>query len=72
MSGPAIGGKTADQRRAAENIAYGHGDFASTLKQWISSAGHRANLLLHGAKSIGVAHARHGQRTYWAMVTGAK
>jgi len=57
---------------AAENIAYGHSDFPSTLKQWINSAGHRANLLLHGAKWIGVAHARNGQRTYWAMVIGAK
>jgi uncharacterized protein YkwD len=56
--------------RAAENIAYGYADFASTLKQWINSAGHRANLLLHGAKWIGVAHAQNGQRTYWAMVIG--
>jgi hypothetical protein len=46
--------------RAAENIAYGHADFASTLKQWTNSSGHRANLLLHGAKWVGVAHA-HGQ-----------
>lgn len=38
--------------RAAENIAYGYVDFASTLKQWINSAGHRADLLLHGAKWI--------------------
>jgi hypothetical protein len=58
--------------RAAENIAYGHADFANTLKQWINSAGHRANLLLHGAKWIGVAHAQNGHRYYWAMVIGAK
>jgi uncharacterized protein YkwD len=58
--------------RAAENIAYGYADFSSTLKQWINSAGHRANLLLHGAKWIGVAHAQNGHRTYWAMVIGAK
>jgi len=56
--------------RAAENIAYGHADFASTLKQWINSTGHRANLLLHGAKWIGVAHAQNSHRTYWAMVIG--
>ncbi|MGC1941090.1 MAG: CAP domain-containing protein [Pseudolabrys sp.] len=56
--------------RAAENIAYGHADFASTLKQWTNSAGHRANLLLHGAKWIGVAHAQSGRRMYWAMVIG--
>jgi uncharacterized protein YkwD len=54
--------------RAAENIAYGHSDFASTLKQWTNSAGHRANLLLRGAKWIGVAHAQNGRRMYWAMV----
>lgn len=58
--------------RAAENIAYGYADFPSTLKQWINSAGHRANLLLHGAKWIGVAHAQNGHRVYWAMVIGAK
>jgi uncharacterized protein YkwD len=58
--------------RAAENIAYGHADFASTLQQWTNSAGHRANLLLHGAKWIGVAHAQNGHRIYWAMVIGAK
>jgi hypothetical protein len=58
--------------RAAENIAYGYADFASTLKQWINSAAHRANLLLHGAKWIGVAHAQNGHRVYWAMVIGAK
>jgi len=58
--------------RAAENIAYGHADFASTLKQWTNSTGHRANLLLHGAKWIGVAHAQNGRRTYWAMVIGGE
>ena len=58
--------------RAAENIAYGYSDFANSLKQWINSAGHRANLLLHGAKWIGVAHAQNGRRTYWAMVIGGK
>src|SRR5262249_9126814 len=56
--------------RAAENIAYGHKDFASTLEQWANSAGHRANLLLHGAKWIGVAHAQNSHRIYWAMVIG--
>ncbi len=58
--------------RAAENIAYGHADFGGTLQQWTNSAGHRANLLLHGAKWIGVAHAQNGHRIYWAMVIGAK
>jgi uncharacterized protein YkwD len=38
------------------------------LRQWTNSSGHRANLLLPGAKWIGVAHASNGRRTYWAMV----
>ena len=50
---------------AAENIAYGYSDFGSTLKQWINSAGHRANLLLHGAKWIGVAHGHRGEVGVW-------
>jgi uncharacterized protein YkwD len=54
--------------RAAENIAFGHADFAGTLKQWTNSSGHRANLLLRGAKWIGVAHASNARRMYWAMV----
>ncbi len=58
--------------RAAENIAYGHSVFAGTLKQWTHSAGHRANLLMHGAKWIGVAHAQNGHRTYWAIVIGTE
>ena len=58
--------------RAAENIAYGYADFASTLNQWTNSAVHRANLLLRGAKWIGVAHAQNGHRIYWAMVIRTK
>ncbi|MDP1866276.1 MAG: CAP domain-containing protein [Bradyrhizobium sp.] len=56
--------------RAAENIAYGHEDFARTLDQWINSAGHRKNLLLPKASRVGVASAKSAtsRRTYWAMV----
>ena len=56
--------------RAAENIAYGYESFEKTLRQWIDSAGHRRNLLLHNASRVGVASARNasGKRTYWAMV----
>ena len=56
--------------RAAENIAYGHEDFARTLDQWINSAGHRKNLLLPKASRVGIASAKSAtsRRTYWAMV----
>jgi hypothetical protein len=56
--------------RAAENIAYGYESFEKTLGQWIDSAGHRRNLLLHKASRVGIASAKDasGKRTYWAMV----
>ena len=56
--------------RAAENIAYGYDNFEKTLNQWIGSAGHRRNLLMHGASRVGVASAKGPTtgRTYWAMV----
>jgi uncharacterized protein YkwD len=55
--------------RAAENIAYGYDTFEKTLDQWIASAGHRDNLLLHNASRIGVASVKSAtsHRTYWAM-----
>jgi len=55
--------------RAAENIAYGYDSFAKTLNQWINSAGHRKNLLLHNASRVGVASVKSATtgRTYWAM-----
>ena len=57
--------------RAAENIAAGFLSFAETLKQWEKSAGHRANLLMPGAKKVGVAsvaNASSPYRMFWAMV----
>ena len=57
--------------RAAENIAAGFLSFAETLKQWQNSAGHRANLLMPGAKKVGVAsvaNAGSPYRMFWAMV----
>ena len=57
--------------RAAENIAAGFLSFTETLKQWENSAGHRANLLMPGAKKVGVAsvaNARSPYRMFWAMV----
>jgi uncharacterized protein YkwD len=57
--------------KAAENIAAGFLSFAETLKQWENSAGHRANLLMPGAKKVGVAsvaNARSPYRMFWAMV----
>jgi uncharacterized protein YkwD len=57
--------------RAAENIAAGFLSFAETLKQWEDSSGHRANLLMPGARKVGVASVANAQspyRMFWAMV----
>jgi uncharacterized protein YkwD len=57
--------------RAAENIGAGFLSFAEMLKQWEDSAGHRENLLMVGAKRIGVAsvgNPKSPYRKFWAMV----
>jgi uncharacterized protein YkwD len=57
--------------RAAENIGAGYGSFAEMLKQWENSSGHRANLLMSGARRVGVATVNNPKspyRRFWAMV----
>ncbi len=57
--------------RAAENIGAGFLSFTEMLKQWEDSAGHRENLLMPGAKRIGVAsvdNPKSPYRKFWAMV----
>jgi uncharacterized protein YkwD len=57
--------------RAAENIGAGFLSFAEMLKQWEDSAGHRENLLMEGARRIGVAsvdNPKSPYRKFWAMV----
>lgn len=56
---------------AAENIGAGFPNFAEMLKQWEDSSGHRANLLMPGARRVGVASADNPKspyRKFWAMV----
>ena len=57
--------------RAAENIGAGYLSFAEMLKQWQESRGHRANLLMAGARRVGVAsvdNPKSPYRKFWAMV----
>jgi uncharacterized protein YkwD len=57
--------------RAAENIGAGFLTFAEMLKEWKASTGHRANLLMTGARRVGVAAADNPKspyRKFWAMV----
>jgi uncharacterized protein YkwD len=57
--------------KAAENIAAGFCTFPETLKQWEDSPGHRENLLMPGARKVGVASVANPSspyRVFWAMV----
>jgi uncharacterized protein YkwD len=57
--------------KAAENIAAGFTSFKETLKQWENSVGHRENLLMPGARKVGVASVANPAspyRMFWAMV----
>ena len=57
--------------RAAENIGAGFLSFAEMLKQWEDSSGHRQNLLMAGARRVGVAsvdNPKSPYRKFWAMV----
>lgn len=55
----------------AENVAYGCASSACTIKQWIDSSGHRANMLLSDIGSYGLASAvsKSGRR-YWVLELG--
>jgi uncharacterized protein YkwD len=57
--------------RAAENIGAGFLTFSEMLKQWEDSTGHRENLLMAGARRVGVAFANNPNspyRKFWAIV----
>ena len=57
--------------RAAENIGAGFLSFSEMLKQWEDSTGHRENLLMAGARRVGVASVENPKspyRKFWAMV----
>jgi uncharacterized protein YkwD len=57
--------------RAAENIGAGFLTFSEMLKQWEDSTGHRENLLMAGARRVGVAavdNPKSPYRKFWAMV----
>jgi uncharacterized protein YkwD len=57
--------------RAAENIGAGYLSFTEMLKEWEASSGHRANLLMAGARRVGVAsvdNPKSPYRKFWALV----
>ena len=61
---------SASDRINAENIAAGSSTPAGVMNQWMTSPGHKANILGSGWSSIGVGCVKVGSITYWVQVFG--
>lgn len=61
---------TVSDKAFAENVAMGQWDAASAMGSWMSSSGHRANILGGSWKSIGVGAFRQGGTVYWVQLFG--
>jgi uncharacterized protein YkwD len=56
---------------AAENVSYGCADEACAIRQWARSGRHRANMLMRGVTSYGLASATSADgRRYWVLELG--
>jgi uncharacterized protein YkwD len=51
----------------AENIAYGYPTAHATVRAWMHSAGHRANILNRGLTRLGVGAVRDKNGTWWVV-----
>ena len=51
--------------QVAENIAYGYPTAHATVRAWMHSKGHRANILNPGLTNLGVGAARDKNGTWW-------
>jgi uncharacterized protein YkwD len=54
----------------SENIARGYGSAEDVMRAWLSSPGHRRNILDCDAEAIGVGVVRTGGQTYWTQDFG--
>lgn len=55
-------------KMSGENIAYGYPTAAKVVKAWMSSPGHRANILNKGYTGIGVGVYKKGSTLYWTQI----
>jgi uncharacterized protein YkwD len=56
---------------AAENVSYGCADEDCAIRQWARSGHHRANMLMQGVTSYGLASATSTDgRRYWVLELG--
>lgn len=61
---------TVSSAARGENIAKGHGTPDRVMAAWMSSAGHRANILRASFGSVGVCAYRVGKIMYWVQLFG--
>lgn len=59
-------------RKVAENIAVGYATPASVVKAWISSPGHRRNILDCSLRHIGVGVVLRGLVLWWTQDFGRR
>jgi len=59
-------------RTAGENIAKGQKSPKAVLGAWMSSEGHRANILNRDFKDVGIGYATDGKITYWVQIFTGK
>lgn len=57
-----------DPAISAENIAYDTRGVSYVMDGWMNSAGHRANILLSGATSMGIGCVKHNGIYYWVQI----
>ena len=60
-------------RLVGENVAAGYNSTADVIKIWKNSRGHNANLLMRGAKHMGMALVNNPKtrlETYWTLMIG--
>lgn len=55
-------------RSCGENVAYGYRTPEAVMSAWMTSEGHRANILNEGYTDIGVGYFTDGGRGYWVQV----
>ncbi|MET1059067.1 MAG: CAP domain-containing protein [Nocardioides sp.] len=62
--------RTCKLSTAGENVAYGYSSGRATVRAWMNSSGHRANILSRSYRGMGLAARKSGGVWYVAQVFG--
>lgn len=61
---------SASKKANGENIAAGYSTPEYVMQGWMESAGHKANILYEGYKTIGIGAIKYGSLCYWVQMFG--